>query len=267
MNLGITMIRKETMQDKITVIMQARMNSSRLPGKVLMEVMGRPLLSYQIERMRFSKKIDEIIIATTTNLEDDAVANLAVSEQVQCFRGDEHDVLDRYYQAATAFQAKHIMRLTGDCPLIDPEICDQLVVNYQSVDVDLVHTGPTFAEGTDSELFSFRGLESAWKNAKLLSEREHCTLYLHNHQDQYTIRTLINSTDDSRYRFTVDCYADFLVIKAIIEALYSPGDLFRTSDIKQFLDTHKEIIMINAAIERNEGLKKSLREDRKIDST
>jgi spore coat polysaccharide biosynthesis protein SpsF len=250
------------MEPKVTAIIQARMTSTRLPGKVLMEVMGRPLLSYQIERLRFSKRIDEIIIATTANKGDDPVAELAHKEGLKVFRGSEHDVLDRYYQAAKEFKIKHIMRLTADCPLIQPNICDRITFAYFQMGCDYLRTGPTFVEGLDCEIFSFRALDKAWKNANLKSEREHVTLYFRNHPELFAIKTVENETDDSKYRITVDQEDDYLVVKAIIENLYGGNDkYFKIEEIKSFLESNPGIFAINRSIGRNEGLLKSLEED------
>jgi len=248
---------------EVTAIIQARMASTRLPGKVLMEVMGRPLLSYQIERLRFSKMIGKIIIATTAKKEDDAIVELCQKEDIVSYRGSEDDVLDRYYQAAKKYKANHIMRLTGDCPLLDPLVCEQVVEKYFNSNVDFVHTGSTFAEGVDSEVFSFKALEKAWNSARLRSEREHCTLYLHNHPEIFQKITLQNKTDDKMYRFCVDQHKDFLVVSAVMEQLYRGNKVhFMTCDIKAFLDSHLDIYRLNANIVRNEGLVRSLQEDK-----
>jgi len=250
---------------KVTAIIQARMTSTRLPGKVLMEVMGRPLLSYQIERLRFSNRIDEIIVATTTNKEDDPVAKLAQKEGIKSYRGSEDDVLDRYYQAAEKYGAEHIMRLTADCPLIDPEVCDQVVQCYFYSNFDYVHTGETFAEGLDCEIFSLIALKKAWKNAQQKSEREHVTLYFRNHPELFQFGKLDCNTDDSKYRITVDQEEDYVVVKAIIENAYHRNDKYlKIAEIKSFLDTHPEIYSLNADIIRNEGLLNSLREEKQL---
>jgi len=247
---------------KVTAIIQARMTSTRLPGKVLMEVMGRPLLSYQVERLRFSKRIADIIIATTVNREDDPIAELARMEGVDLFRGSELDVLDRYYQAAKLGNSRHIARFTADCPLIDPKICDQLVEKYFFKQADYLCMGPSFAEGLGCELFSFAALEKAWEEADLKSEREHVTRYFHNHLDKFHCITIENETDDSKYRVTVDEKKDFLVVKALFENLYVKNEEpCSISEIKNFLDVHPEIFSLNAGIVRNEGLLKSLIED------
>jgi len=250
---------------KTTAIIQARMSSTRLPGKVMMEVMGRPLLSYQIERLRFSKRIDDIIIATTINKEDDSIAELAKKEGLQVYRGSEDDVLDRYYQAAKEYNAEHIMRLTADCPLIDPAVCDQVTEYYFNSKFDYVHTGETFAEGLDCEIFSFKALEKAWKNVQQKSEREHVTLYFRNHPQLFQFKQLDCETDNSKYRITVDQEEDYLAVKAIIENLYGGNDeYFGIKEIKSFLDTHPEIYSFNADIIRNEGLLNSIREDKTV---
>lgn len=249
----------------IVAIVQARMTSTRLPGKVLKEVMGRPLLSYQIERLKKIDNIENIIIATTTNKEDDPIVELCKKESVSCFRGSENDVLNRYYQAAKKFGVKHIMRITSDCPLIDPSICDQVAKVYCESNVDLVHTGATFAEGVDCEILPFQSVEKAWHESNQKLEREHVTLYIHNHHELFKKITLTNKTDDSKYRFTVDEKEDFLVVKAIIENLYKENNYpFMTNEIRHFLDTHLDIFKLNKDVVRNEGLFKSLKEESRL---
>lgn len=251
----------------IAAIVQARMTSTRLPGKVMKVVNGRPLISYLVERLRFCNRLDKIILSTTINKEDDSIVLFAKKEEsLSIYRGLEYDVLDRYYQTAKKFKIDHIMRITSDCPLIDPQICDHIIDVYLSSGVDFVHTGATFAEGVDCEVLSFKTLEKAWNEASLKSEREHVTLYLHNHPEIFEKITLINETNDSKYRFTVDEPEDFEVVKAIIEALYRKGAApFKTKEIITFLDEHPDIFKLNAHIIRNAGLLKSLNEDIVID--
>lgn len=238
------------------------MTSTRLPGKVLMEVLGRPLLSYQIERLRLSREIDKIIIATTVNKEDDPIENFAQQENIRVYRGSENDVLDRYYQAARQYQSEHIVRITADCPLIQPDICDQVARTYIKSDVDYAYMSRRFAEGLGCEIFNFSTLERAWKEARMKSEREHVTLYIRNHPDMFQIIRVENKADDSQYRLAVDEKEDFLVVKATIENLYIGQDnYFTVDDIKRFLDTHPIIYELNAHIIRNEGLLKSLKAD------
>jgi spore coat polysaccharide biosynthesis protein SpsF len=247
---------------KATAIIQARMTSTRLPGKVLMKVMGRPLLSYQIERLRFSKIIDKIIIATTTNKEDNPIVELARKEGLAFYRGSENDVLGRYYQAAKKYNVVHIMRLTADCPLIDPDICNSIADPYFENGIDYIRTGETFAEGLDCEIIGFGALAKAWLEAKLKAEREHVTLYLRNHPELFKTMIKENETDDSRYRLTVDVERDFLVVEAILENLYNGNDsYFTVREIKSYLDSHPEVYRLNSDIIRNEGMLKSLNGD------
>lgn len=249
----------------IAAIVQARMTSTRLPGKVLKEVRGKPLLSYLIERLRRVNNIEKIIIATTNNKEDDPIVELCKKEFVSYFRGSEDDVLDRYYQTAKKFGVDHVVRITSDCPLIDPQICDRVIGIYINSDIDYVHTGLTFAEGVDCEVLSFRALQKAWHEANLKSEREHITLYIHNHLKLFKKITLINETDDSKYRFTVDEWEDYLVVKAILEGLYSrDSQPFTANDVKEFLDAHPDIFQLNSNIIRNFGLFKSLKGDKLV---
>jgi len=227
-----------------------------------MEVMGRPLLSYQIEQLRFSKRIDEIIIATTANKDDDLIAEFSAKAGVKVFRGSENDVLDRFFQAAKKYNAEHIMRLTADCPLIQPDICDKIASLYFELGCDYVKTGQTFAEGLDCEIFSFNALERAWKDAQLKSEREHATLYFNNQPELFKIKTAENKTDDSRYRITVDVVEDYVVVKAIIKDLYNGNDDYiRIEEIKAFLESNPKVFAVNKCVTRNEGLLKSLDED------
>jgi len=246
----------------LVAIIQGRMGSTRLPGKILMEVMRRPLLSYQIERLRLSKSITRIVVATTTNAEDDPVVELAQGEKVEIYRGSEHDVLDRYYQAAKTLSAEHVMRLTADCPLIDIDVCDRISNEYFTSGSDYVHTGETFAEGLDCEIISFEALERSWKEAKLKSEREHVALYIRNHRDQFAFKIVENETDDSKYRITIDEEADFHVVEAILKSLYiRDSPYFGIEAIKKFLKANPDIYALNANIVRNEGLLKSLAKD------
>jgi len=250
------------MKNIVTAIIQARMTSTRLPGKVLMEVMRRPLLSYQLERLYFSKMIDKIIIATTVNKEDDPIVKLCQKEGLNFYRGSENDVLDRYYQAAKKYNTAHIMRLTADCPLITLDICDNIADAYFENDVDYIRTGESFAEGLDCEIISFEALTKAWFEAESKAEREHVTLYIRNHPELFKIMVKENETDDSRYRITVDEENDFLVVKTILENLYKGSDdYFTIREIKSYMDAHPEIYKLNSNIIRNEGLVKSLQDD------
>ena len=250
---------------KATVIIQARMNSSRLPGKVLKEVMGKPLLSYQIEQLDHAQRVEGIIIATTTHAMDDPIEAFARDAGLICYRGSELDVLDRYYQAAKKHNRRHIVRATADCPLIQPDLCDILISRYDETGSDYVKTDPSYAEGIGSEVFSFEAIERTWNDAKLMSEREHVTLYIRNHPELFKSVTLKNTTNDGKYRITVDDPEDFAVIRLVIEALYPEKTKYISVEgIKKYLDAHPDVYALNSHIVRNEGLIKSLEKDRVV---
>jgi len=246
----------------ILAIVQARMLSSRLTGKVMLEVMGKPLIGYLIQRLRASKRIDNIILATSIDASNDRLCAYAAEQGVLVHRGSEDDVLDRYYKAALGQKAKVIVRITGDCPLIDPALCDQLINAYFQEKVDYAHLDQAYAEGLDCEVFSFTALEQVYRKARLKSERGHVTLYFHNNFAIFKKFTLKNKTDDRAYRFTVDEQEDFNVVKAIIEGLSGRfGMNFGFQEIKSFLDAHPEISKANSHIIRNGGLFISLAND------
>ncbi|MFH0804172.1 MAG: glycosyltransferase family protein [Candidatus Zambryskibacteria bacterium] len=239
-------------------IIQARMNSARLPGKILMKIGDKTILEYVITRVKQAKNIDKIVVATTDRKEDDATENICKKIGVDCFRGSENDVLDRFYQTAKKYEADTIIRITGDCPLLPPEVIEQLLNKFNEGNFGIVSSGPSFAEGFDCEIFSFKMLEVAHKNASKVSEREHVTLYLHTHPEVCKKCAVENKTDDSKYRVVVDEPGDFTVVKTIIENFYPQNPNFTIDDIKKFLDQHPEITQINNDIIRNEGLIKSL---------
>ena len=249
-------------KNMVGAIIQARMTSTRLPGKVLLEINGRPMIDYLFERLEFCRNLQKIVLATTINKEDDSIVDYAKKRGILYFRGSEHDVLARYYKAAKQFGIDHVMRITADCPLIDPQLCDQVIDVYFKEKVDYVHTGCSFAEGLDCEFFPFRVLKDIYTNAKKKSEREHVSLYIKDHPELFKIITVQNKTDDSKYRFTIDELEDFEVVKAIINSLYQKDSTpFNAKEIKRFLENHPDIFRKNAHITRNEGLLISLKND------
>ena len=246
---------------RVTAIIQARTGSTRLPGKVLKEVLGQPLLAWQLERAARAARLERLVVATTSAPGDDPVAELAERLGIDVCRGSEQDVLDRYYQCAAARGVEHLMRLTGDCPLIDPAVLDAAVDAYFAAGVDHLATSPRFAEGLDCEVLSFAALEQAWREARKPSEREHVTLYLRNHPERFRLAELDNDRNDSAFRITVDEPKDFEVVRAVIEALHPERPDFGFAEVRAWLLAHPEILDLNRAVVRNEGLLKSLREE------
>jgi len=248
----------------ILAILQARVSSTRLPGKVLKPIPGMPMLLRQIERVKQAKLIEQLLVATSDDKSDDPIEQLCRENDIACFRGSLDDVLDRFYQAAKPYQPDHIVRLTGDCPLIDPQLIDEVVVFCLSGDYDYVSNAfePTYPDGLDVEVFRFPCLQQAWEEAELPSEREHVTLFINQQPERYKIGSFKNDILDLSYlRWTVDEPADFELIKEIYEALYPYNPVFTTKEILNFLDQNPNLKSINTQFQRNEGLQKSRGKD------
>jgi len=244
----------ENKKKRVVIILQARMGASRLPGKPLKKVLGRSLLSYQLERLRRVYSASEIVVATTMESQDDAIISLCEAEKVAYFRGSSFDVLDRYYQAAKLFNADYIVRVTGDCPIIDPEIIDQVINEYlqQLPTYDYVSNSvrPTYPRGLDTEIFSFPLLEYAHKDGKLPQEREHVTVYFYTHPEIFSIGNVASEKDISQHRWTVDTQEDFELISKILTTIYPYNPNFNTNDVLALLDENPEWVKINAHIKQ-----------------
>lgn len=239
-------------------ILQARMGSTRLPGKVMQDLAGKPLLQRVIERASGAHYLDGLVIATTENASDDVIATFCAEQTVACFRGDEQDVLDRYYRAASVYQADVVVRLTADCPLLDPNVTDQVIQAFQAGDFDYVSNSlePTFPDGLDTEVFSMNALARAWRDAKLKSQREHVTPYICDHPDLFRLGNVRNATDLSWMRWTVDEPRDLEFVRRVYE--YFGDDSFGMNDLVRVMAQHPDWMALNAGIERNEGYAKSL---------
>lgn len=253
-------------RNKVLCIIQARMGSARLPGKTLLRVKGVPLLEYEINRVKLAKEIDKIVVATTTSKEDDAIEKLCKQIKVDCFRGSENDVLGRYFQCALLYpEFSSLVRITGDCPLIDPVVIDEVVHLFKKRHFDYASNilKETYPDGMDIEVFTKKTLEHAAKNAKLRSEREHVTLYMRKNI-KFVKGNLAAEHDFSHFRFTVDQKEDFEVIKFLVE--HSPVNARYMFYISLLLK-HPAVMLKNMHIIRNEGLKKSLKEDKVMAGT
>lgn len=246
---------------KVVAIIQARMASTRLPGKVLMDIAGKPMLWHVIERVKRCKKIDSIVVATTSREEDKAVIELARKCGVETFAGSEEDVLDRYYQAAKKFDADPIVRITADCPVIDPQIVDEVIKEYTEGGYDVCSLSGEFPDGLDVGICSFKALEDTWRNAKLPSEREHVGTYMWKHPEKFKLGKYVKFDNLGHYRWTVDEERDLRFIREIFSRLYKPEEVFLTGDILNLLEREPDLLKINAGIIRNEGYLKSLKED------
>jgi spore coat polysaccharide biosynthesis protein SpsF len=239
---------------RVVLIVQARMGSTRLPGKVLKEILGRPILELQLERLEKLKEVDEIVVATSTNAEDNAIENFCSDRKIEFFRGHPTDVLSRFYEAAAKQRADVVIRSTGDCPLIDPGLCDQVIGRFLELKdfIYVANVGAdqrTFPRGLDIEVFSFKALEQAHKEASSPSDREHVTLYVSRKaQSEKKFEVVRNSVDYSKHRWTVDTAEDFELIKRIFEELYPRKKNFNWKDVLQLLSVHPDWVELNQHI-------------------
>lgn len=237
---------------KRIAILQARMTSSRLPGKILMPVLGKPLLAYEIERLQRCNNVDDLVVATTTNTQDDTVAEWCNQQDVPCFRGSEPDVLERFHGAAQQAQADVVIRVTGDCPLIDPLVVDAVIAAYESNTVDYASNtlDRTFPRGLDVEVFSATVLTTCHQEAFDPVDREHVTPYIYRHPERFTITQYRQPSNHSHLRWTVDTPEDLELIRRVIEALYPDKPDFSQADILALLDKNPDWSQINAHIEQ-----------------
>ena len=233
-------------------ILQARMSATRLPGKVLMPVLGRPLLSHNIARIRRATTIDRVIVATTDNLEDDAVQRLCESAGVSVFRGSEEDVLDRIHRCMKHFEMEYCAKFTADNPLIDPSVIDQVVGFHQAHpgDYDYVSNNhpPTWQDGQEVEVFSASALEAAWREAKQPFQREHVTPFIWDQPERFRIGNVARADDRwyRDYRWTLDYPEDYAFVKAVFEELYPVRPAFTTEDVMDLMNRRPDIYAINA---------------------
>ncbi len=251
---------------KTSIIIQARLSSKRLPGKVLLKIMNKTILEYVIERAAKSSYVKDLIVATTDKKEDQQIVELSRRLKVAVYCGSEEDVLDRYYKAAKLFNSDHIVRITADCPLIDPCVIDDVIKHYLASDADYCANTleETYPDGEDVEVFSFSVLSEAWQNAKLLSEREHVTPYIKKCPDKFKLVNLKNKIDLSAQRWTLDEKEDFIFLKAVLEFLYPVNPNFNMDDILEFLAKNPKLADTNNTIIKNEGYLESLKKDRSI---
>jgi len=251
--------------ENTVAIIQARMGSSRLPGKILEDIAGKPMLERVIDRVCAAQAVNRIVLATTTEESDDAVAALGKKSGIEVFRGGVEDVLDRFYQAAEKFEAKTIVRVTADCPLMDPAVIDRAVELFTQGPYDYVSTAdpkPTFPDGQDVWVVSFKTLETAWKEAQLSSEREHVMPYIYNHPEKFRIGMVKSPQDLSHLRWTVDERKDLEFVRQVYG--YLGNGIFGINDVLRLLEQHPELSRINAGIVRNEGYQKSLQKDKTV---
>lgn len=239
----------------VYIIIQARMNATRLPGKVLKNLCGFPMLYHVIERCRNSKRVDNVIVATTVSSNDDAIVSFCKKNDISYFRGSEHNVLERYYDCARRFKSSIIIRVCADNPLVDPAIIDFCIEELNdSDDIDYVSSSPSgkFPLGLNVEAFFFEALEKAYNCAREPYEKEHVTPYIwENKNKEFKIKSLTAPSEYARgYRLTVDYPEDLRVMEILYEKFYKPGSIVSVPAALKFLDEHPEISSINANCEQ-----------------
>jgi spore coat polysaccharide biosynthesis protein SpsF (cytidylyltransferase family) len=245
---------------------QARLGSRRLPGKVLEPIGDRTMLERVVERVRRSERIADVVVATSESPRDDAIADLCAHRGWHCHRGSEADVLSRYVGAAERFDADPIVRITADCPLIDPEVVSRVMEAFAEGGRDYVANinPPTFPHGLDTEALSAAALSRADREAEWVSEREHVTLYIRNHPDRFRFGNVTHTPDLSKHRWVVDEPSDLEFARAVYARL--GGREFGMRDVLALVEREPELSRINAGIVRDEGLRKSRAEDRLVGS-
>lgn len=240
-------------------IIQARMGSTRLPGKVLQQIVGKPMLWHVVKRTERAESIDKVVVATSADAADDAVADFCAGEAIDCFRGSEADVLDRFYQAAKGYQPDAVVRITADCPLMDGAVIDRVVEKFKSERADyatntLVYTYP---DGLDVEVFTFTALEDAWSNATKLTEREHVTPYIRLSERFKAVGVTDKNTDGRGMRWTVDEPNDLLFVRKIYEH-FPVESFFGWEAVLEVIKMNPKLSEINQKSVMNEGYYKTL---------
>ncbi len=243
---------------KTAAIVQARFGSTRLPGKILKELSGKPMLWHVVDRLSRAESADAIIIATTNLPEDDRIEIFCKENNILFYRGDSEDVLSRYFEAAESFGVENIIRITSDCPLIDPAILDSMTMKYfaerKSMQIDYMSNvlKRTFPRGLDAEIFTFETLSKAHREAASKPEREHVTPYIYNNPVKFRLSNFENVKDFSFYRWTVDTQEDLELIKRIYDSLYADEKLFLFNDVLKLFNDNPGLIGINQNIKQKE---------------
>ena len=247
----------------ILAIVQARMLSTRLPGKVLKPLLGEPMLLRQMERIKRSREIQKILVATTLDASDDPIVELCKEHKIEYFRGHATDCLNRFFEASRRWVPRDIVRLTGDCPLTCPDVIDDVVRFYCDGGYDYASNtlDCTFPDGLDVEVFSAPAMQKAHEKALLSSEREHVTSYFYKNPELFKLGNFRGSQDLSKLRLTVDMPEDFVLVEEIFKALYPENPAFGLKDIVMFLSRNQGLVEINRKNTRNEGYQKSIAED------
>lgn len=244
------------MSTHVTAIIQARMKSTRLPNKVMMEVLGRPLLWHMLKQLSYSQYLTDVIVATSDSPEDRAILAFCDRYGIRSFAGSENDVLDRFYCACLQYNVATVVRLCGDCPLIDPKLVDWVVASYlkyhDSGGLDYIHSGSSYPDGiVDTEVFEFTMLEKCWSSVVSSADREHVTSYIRKHPEVFSVYTLEHNSDLHNLRLTVDDWKDFALVGNIISELFNNDKPILLGDVLEFLGSNPHLVALNRGTERD----------------
>ncbi len=243
---------------KVVAMIQARMGSTRLPGKVLTPIEGKPVLWHVVQRVKAAKLVNEVAVLTSEREENGPIRELCAREGIACFSGNEQDVLERFYRAAKQFSADCIVRVTADCPLIDGALVDRILTEITKGNLDYCAVGTgagvanekqfrRFPDGMDAEAFTFQTLERTWKGATLPQHREHVTPYIFLHQSTFRVRYLESDTDLSHLRLTLDYPEDLMLIRKVFAELGKNNAAFSLGEILRYLEKNPSLLELNKA--------------------
>ena len=244
---------------KVIAVVQVRMGSTRLPNKALVEIIGRPMLWHIANRLKFAERIDRVVISTSDEPRDDPIREFAERNDIPCFAGSELDLIDRIYRTALKFEAEALVRITGDCPLVEPMIVDKLVFEYlndfKNIDYVSNTLPPTYPHGLDAEIYPTSTLKRLWDEIENPFYREWFPVYLWDHKDEFRIINITHQKDLSNLRWTVDYEEDLAFVREVYKRLYLDGRIFTMVDLLDLLQTEPSLTALNAKhTKRNEGL-------------
>lgn len=240
-------------EEKCDLLIQARLDSGRLPRKVLLPLFGKPLLDFVVERCLRAQRVRQVILVTTEKKSDDPLIAYCEKRDLPYFRGSQEDVLDRFVQAARQFDSQWIVRITADCPLIDPDLIDEMIDQFSAkqpldyINTDQEHSLP---RGLDVEIFSRAAGEKAHQRCQDPAEREHVTLFFKRNPDLFSLFTYHHNCNFAHYRVTVDTREDFSLVQSVLEGLYFAHPHFSMYELFDFLDKHPEIVRKNRWIQQ-----------------
>ena len=236
-----------------SAIIQARLGSTRLPGKVLKNLNGKPLIEQIVNRLKYCKNIDNIVLATTTNVVDDKLVSWCEKNNVSCFRGDENNVLKRYYDAATQYKSDVIIRITADDPFKDPKVIDSVIDMLETENLDFAYNNnpPSFPEGLDTEVFTYSAIKQAAETETTDFEKEHVTQYFYHNPQIFKCKNLSYKENVSHIRLTVDTEQDFELASKLYSKLSPNGEMFFLEDVLALIKKEPELLEVNKGVKRS----------------